>query len=337
MLRTRVLTALVLLALLLAAALYSPLALVGLCAAFLGLMLSEWLRLSGWRALPAGGAGGAVAVAAFGLEAGGWHLGAAALGALCAAALLGWVAIGALLVRMQLRGGVTLPGGALALAAALLCGAAWFALLELLRTGEVWTLSVLALVWLADIAAYFFGRLFGRAKLAPRISPGKTWAGVWGAFGMVLGVTLLLRWLWPEAGLWPTRLLRAATLPALAALAALVALSIVGDLFESLVKRQAGVKDSGRVFPGHGGAWDRLDACLPALPLAVLAQGLLLPAAPAGLALAGGCVPGLAPGPAQWDAHLCANLCAHLSTYLSTHLNTHLNNVWPVLAQALRG
>lgn len=299
MLRTRVITALVLVALLLAAALLDRLALVALCAVFLGVTLFEWLRLSGRRAAPAGVFATAAALAGFGLEAGGWHPGGAALAALCAGALLAWAAIGTLLVRVELRGAVALPEGALVAAAAALCAAAWFATLELLRAGEIWTLSVLALVWLADIAAYFFGRTFGRAKLASRISPGKTWAGVWGAFGMVLGLALVLRWLWPDAALWSTRLLRAAALPGLLALAALVALSIVGDLFESLVKRQAGAKDSGRIFPGHGGAWDRLDASLPVMPLAVLAQGLLLHGAPTGLALATGLSP-----LSQWLAHL---------------------------------
>jgi phosphatidate cytidylyltransferase len=278
MLRTRVVTALVLVAMLAAAAALSPMALVVLCAAFLGLTLFEWLRLSGWTAGAAAGAAAVAAAAGALLEALGVRAGALPLAALCLAAVLAWVGIGALLVRAQ-SSGVRVPAGALAALALLLCAAAWLALLALLRQGAVLAVSVLALVWLADIAAYFTGRAFGRAKLAPRISPGKTWAGVWGAFTAVLGLAEAVRWGWPESGLWSTLLLRAAPATGLVALAVLVALSIVGDLFESLVKRQAGVKDSGRALPGHGGVWDRLDASLPVLPLAVLAQALLVPQA----------------------------------------------------------
>jgi phosphatidate cytidylyltransferase len=180
----------------------------------------------------------------------------------------------------------------LAGAALVLCTVAWFALVALLHDGALWTLSVLALVWLADSTAYFSGRAFGKRKLASRISPGKTWAGVWGALAAVLGAAEAVRWIWPELGLWTTQVLRAAPLLGPIVLAAFVALSIVGDLFESLVKRQAGVKDSGRVFPGHGGAWDRLDASLPVLPLAVLAQWVLIEDIGGHLALATGVLGG---------------------------------------------
>jgi phosphatidate cytidylyltransferase len=193
--------------------------------------------------------------------------------------------------------GLILSRAALVAAAVALCSVAWFALLALLQDGDVRTLSVLALVWLADIAAYFSGRAFGRRKLASRISPGKTWAGVWGAFVVVLGSAEAVRWIWPDLGLWSTLLLRAAPLLGPFVLVAFVALSIVGDLFESLVKRQAGAKDSGRVLPGHGGAWDRLDASLPAVPLAVFAQWALIQGWPgrsalAVVALAGGSIHG---------------------------------------------
>ncbi len=285
MLRTRVITALVLVALLVGAALLSRLALVGLCAGFLGLTLFEWLRLSGLAEPLAALAALAAAAAGMALELFGFHPAPVLLGALCLAAVLVWAAIGWLLVGAQ-TAGLSVPRAAVAGSAVALCAVAWFALLALLRIGEVWTLSVLALVWLADIAAYFSGRAWGRRKLASRISPGKTWAGVWGALLAVLGGAEAMRWAWPELGLWSTQLLRSAPWLGPAVLAALVSLSIVGDLFESLVKRQGGVKDSGRVFPGHGGAWDRLDACLPVLPLAVLVQSVVFQAIPAGSALA---------------------------------------------------
>jgi len=285
MLRTRILTALVLLGLCAGAALLSPAALVAFCAVLVGLTLFEWLRLGGVGQGPAAALALVAAATGLALEwldrTPGW----APLAALCAAAGVAWIGIGVLLVRAQ-RGPVRLPRPLLLAAAAMLCTVAWLALLALLRDGPIWTLSVLVLVWLADSAAYFAGRTFGKAKLASRISPGKTWAGVWGAFIAVLGLAEIVRWSWPGADLWSTRLLQAAPLGGLAVLALLVAMSIVGDLFESLVKRQAGQKDSGRVFPGHGGAWDRLDASLPVLPLAVLTQAILLQRVPGTMALA---------------------------------------------------
>ena len=276
MLRTRVITALVLLLLLAGTAALSAQAVVALGALFLGFALYEWLRLCPLPTALAAGLGALLALAGLATEFLGWQLPQPVLAALCALACLLWLGIGLLLVRAQ-RAPLTVPPVVLVGAALLLAGTAWLALARLLHTGQLWTLSVLALVWLADIAAYFTGRAFGSAKLASRISPGKTWAGVWGALAAVLLLAAALAWVWPQPGLWSTRLLQAAPLAGLALLAVLVVLSIVGDLFESLVKRQAGVKDSGWVLPGHGGVWDRIDATLPVLPLAVLAQWLLMP------------------------------------------------------------
>jgi phosphatidate cytidylyltransferase len=135
-------------------------------------------------------------------------------------------------------------------------------------------LSVLLLVWMADIAAYFGGKTFGRRKLAPSISPGKTWEGAISGF---IGVFVLAAsWLWADAqGLANAsslygRLWTFGPLLAAVALAFLVAMSVVGDLVESLVKRSAGVKDSSGLLPGHGGVLDRVDALLPVLPLAMM-------------------------------------------------------------------
>lgn len=145
----------------------------------------------------------------------------------------------------------------------------WLALVELRTLGPGLLLGLLAVVWIADTSAYFSGRKFGRHKLAPAISPGKTWEGVAGAF---LGVTLYgLAWgMWDSSslpfssGLWRGVLL----------LWLLTLFSILGDLFESWMKRVAGLKDSGRILPGHGGVLDRIDALTAAMPLA--AFGLLL-------------------------------------------------------------
>lgn len=127
-------------------------------------------------------------------------------------------------------------------------------------------LFVMGLVWVADIAAYFAGRRFGRNKLAPSISPGKTWEGVAGA---MFGVSVYVVLVWSFSPHFSTREI----LPPLLLTAWWwVALAVIGDLFESAIKRQAGVKDSGALLPGHGGLLDRIDALTSTLPLAALAM-----------------------------------------------------------------
>ena len=130
-------------------------------------------------------------------------------------------------------------------------------------------LAVLGTVWISDSAAYFVGRRFGRRKLAPSISPGKTWEGVLGA----LIAVALYAFAWAGVGAPDNRWLGGplGILALAAILLGLAAVGIIGDLFESLIKRQAGVKDSGSLLPGHGGVLDRIDAPVAMLPLAVLA------------------------------------------------------------------
>lgn len=146
---------------------------------------------------------------------------------------------------------------------------AWVALVSIHGRephGHWWTLLAILIVWASDIGAYTSGRAFGKRKLAPQISPGKTWAGAYGA--VVAGVLVA------EAGGWLLGV-RGSALLGLAVLVLItVAVSIVGDLFESLMKRHARVKDSGSIFPGHGGLMDRLDSVFAALP--VFAAGLWL-------------------------------------------------------------
>jgi phosphatidate cytidylyltransferase len=133
--------------------------------------------------------------------------------------------------------------------------------------GPGWALLALMLVSVADTAAYFAGRRYGKAKLCPQISPNKTIAGVYGALASGVVLSSIGGWLLHVRGL---------ALLALIALALLtVCASIVGDLFESLIKRQAGVKDSGAMFPGHGGMFDRLDGMFAALPIFALGKALL--------------------------------------------------------------
>ena len=156
----------------------------------------------------------------------------------------------------------------------LLLWAAWLAIANARSIGINFILSVFCLVWVADIAAYFGGRRFGRRKLAPTISPGKSWEGVYSGMLGVFVLTLLWRALELRFGADSpslyTLLLERLGLPAgLAALALLCGMSVVGDLVESLVKRAAGAKDSSRLLPGHGGVLDRIDALLPVFPVSL--------------------------------------------------------------------
>ncbi len=274
MLRQRVITALVLLALLLPALFASsplPFAL------FTGVLISaagwEWARLNGFTAaLPALGSGVLLAalcgasllrLPAMGQVGGLWNAG-----------LLAWVAGGALVLRAGPSGWANWPPSlrwALGLG---LLWLAWLALAQARTIGINFLLSVLCVVWVADIAAYFCGRAFGRNKLAPTISPGKSWEGVYGGMSGVL--LLAVGWIALEGqfnlgSASVFRLLQQALGWGGLLLASLLlaALSVVGDLFESLVKRAAGAKDSSALLPGHGGVLDRVDALLPVLPVAM--------------------------------------------------------------------
>jgi phosphatidate cytidylyltransferase len=133
--------------------------------------------------------------------------------------------------------------------------------------GPLWTLFALAIVWVADTGAYFAGSRFGKHKLAPRISPGKSWEGLFGGLAASLLLAVLAM---PLLGLG------VAALPRLLVLAAVTMLvSVAGDLFESMLKRHAGAKDSSQLIPGHGGVLDRIDSLLAALPVFVVAKGWL--------------------------------------------------------------
>jgi len=194
----------------------------------------------------------------------------------------GWVLGGAALLWAGVAGwprvprAVRITGGVLAL------WVAWLALCQARVLGINFLLSVLLLVWTADIFAYFAGRAFGlrftKTKLALSISPGKSWEGVWG--GMAGVVVLALCWTGADALLHAsdaslyTRLAARGWWMLLLGVVFLVAMSVVGDLVESLVKRGVGVKDSSGLLPGHGGVLDRIDALLPAVPLALMLVSL---------------------------------------------------------------
>ncbi len=277
MLKQRVITAVVLLALLIPALLadaawpFAVLTLVLIAAAGW-----EWGRLNGVG--PAGAAVLAVALVASCAVAvaAGWLAAVPAL--LWVVTGTAWVLGGAAALRFGPAGwpGVPQPlrlGGGL-----LAQWLAWLALSQARAVGLNFVLSVFCLVWMADIAAYAGGRAWGRRKLAPTISPGKSWEGVYSGVAGVLVMAALWVWLDRSAGLAPslyTRLLAGGGVVALVGgTVLLAAMSVVGDLVESLVKRAAGAKDSSRLLPGHGGVLDRVDSLLPVLPIALALAGL---------------------------------------------------------------
>jgi len=270
-LKQRVITAVVLFALLVGALAWSTVAFELLATAVVAAALGEWMQLVGW---PRGQAvAGSVAFGAVlfvvALVMPEWI--EQALLPLSVLATIVWAALAMLLLQSDAMS-IRIARGAATVIAVLLTAAAWVALVHFLLEGVVPLLSVLFIVWLADTAAYFAGRAFGKRKLAPHISPGKTWAGVAGAVVAVIGVALIAHQVAPGAGLLSSRLLSTLGFVGAVLLGAIVLLSIVGDLFESLLKRQAGVKDSSHLLPGHGGFYDRVDALLPALPLAALLE-----------------------------------------------------------------
>ena len=306
MLKQRVITALLLMAILLptlwAQALW-PFALLSLL--FIGAAAWEWARLNdapGWKAwvLAFGVTGVCLALAEH------WHLPvlaepvtsgvqAQALSAsqvphvhVMGEALAGfampstvwwiaaaiWLVGGALALRFGPQHWKAVPIGARALVGVALLVLAWLALSEAKLQGLNYLLSTMCLVWAADIGAYFGGRQFGRRKLAPAISPGKSWEGV--VAGAVATLLLSVLWIWADRtlvldspSLYSHLLMGLGPVGLVLAVMLLTGLSVVGDLFESLVKRQAGAKDSSQLLPGHGGVLDRIDALLPVLPVSL--------------------------------------------------------------------
>ncbi|HYD60036.1 MAG TPA: phosphatidate cytidylyltransferase [Noviherbaspirillum sp.] len=145
------------------------------------------------------------------------------------------------------------------------------AIVALFMQSPLYLLSVMAIVWIADIGAYFAGKAFGKHKLAPSISPGKSWEGAIGGWVAVLLLAGLSTMYAPLADTFAPRVLAGWGWGGFVGVMTLmVAASIVGDLFESQLKRRAEMKDSSNLLPGHGGVLDRIDALIPTLPLAVL-------------------------------------------------------------------
>jgi len=273
MLKQRIITALALLAVLLPAVFYhSPEPFVVVSAVLLGAAGWEWARLNGSGSKNAlgFGLGLGACLTAFSLVGGlsvDWS-------ALWIGVGLVWIVVGWVMLHRGVAGWSRWPQPLRLWLGLLLLACAWLALVKARQLGVGFLLSALTLVWMADVAAYAGGKTFGKRKLAPNLSPGKSWEG---ALSGALGVVVLGGfWVWLDRQGWSDSLSLFSLLwvqgPVFAMLAVLglSAMSVVGDLLESLVKRSAGMKDSSQLLPGHGGVLDRVDALLPVLPLAMM-------------------------------------------------------------------
>ena len=278
MLATRVLTAVVLIPLVLAALfLLPPLAWGAVTLVAIVVAAAEWASLAGyrkpaWLLFVAGTLvlGVNLLVSPSSGFGRGWPDGIVL--AVCGAATVFWLVVAPPWLALRWK-----PASSLSMAVTgwiVLIGA-WVAVVELQAHSPWLVLAAMALVWIADTAAYFSGRAFGRTKLAPQISPGKTWEGVYGGLAAVGVYALFLLLFAREAGF--SAAIGALAVAVWLAFALIVTgISVFGDLVESLLKRHAGVKDSGNLLPGHGGVLDRTDALLAAMPLVAVAAQLFL-------------------------------------------------------------
>lgn len=271
MLLTRVITALVLLAILALSIWIGPLAFAGVMAVAFGATLFEWLRIGGLGGRPALLLSVVEMVAQYslflagGLEKMEWFL-LLANGFVMAAWLVIFFAV--LFNRAK---GFKVNQRQCLWSAVTFVPAAYLSLLWLFEVGDwVLVLSVLLIVWGADISAYFCGRAWGKHHMAPAISPKKTWEGAIGAYVIVIIFFLLCYAFCDQINVFTNFVFTHVNLLwGVLILAILVALSIAGDLWESQLKRLVGIKDSSNLLPGHGGFFDRMDASLPVLPASV--------------------------------------------------------------------
>lgn len=263
--KQRIITALILAPLVLLGVLFLPTQLLAplVAAALLG-GLWEWTRLIGIQSLAGRGLVLALHAALMAWLA--WKGWPVLFPWLVLSGVAAWLLIPLWLLRPGFGAAPTpLNTGLKLIAGSLLTLPPWAAFGLLHAEGEIgprWALYALLIVWAADTFAYFAGRRFGQRKLAPSISPGKTWAGFCGGLFGVLILALVMA---------PVLRVPLTDLPTLIGISLVTGLaSVIGDLFESLIKRQAGVKDSGSLLPGHGGLLDRIDSLLAALPIFAL-------------------------------------------------------------------
>lgn len=277
MLKQRVITAFVLLLILLPAMFYSsPAPFCAIALVMIGAGAWEWARLNGYGPAASLVSGLACVLACSAT----WWFGLLdqSLPRLWIFAGAAWVLAGAWVLRRGVSVWSCHPRSVRLVSGLVALWLAWLAVAQARVIGINFLLSILLLVWVADVFAYFSGRAFGgrfsRSKLAPSISPGKSWEGVWGGMAGVITLALVWRWIDVAWGLSVPSLYAHLGNKSigllLIAVVFMAAMSVVGDLFESLVKRSVGVKDSSGLLPGHGGVLDRVDALLPTLPLAMM-------------------------------------------------------------------
>ena len=262
-LKTRVVTAIVLGILVVGAVvLLPPAATAMLLSVFVIIAAWEWSGLIGWTST-------------------GLKIGYSVLIAVLALAIWRWNQIGSLFVYLNVLALVWWSIAAMAVVAAqlerlgrfgglvtnsvsglMVLLPAWSGIVWLLENDRAMLLTIFALIWVADGAAFFVGKRWGRTKLASKVSPGKTWEGVAGGLGFGVFCAIILS---------QVRVLSDAAMIAFIGIAvAAISASVVGDLFESMVKRRIGVKDSGQILPGHGGVMDRIDGLVAAAPIFVV-------------------------------------------------------------------
>lgn len=263
-LRQRLVTAGILTPCVVAVVLYLPTSYFAvLMGAIVCLGAFEWSGLVGLRSVPLRSAYVLLVAACLLLSwfafAPAWNLG------LLAIAGAWWIAVAMLLAEIDHTAPISGLDARLIPVGLLVLVPPWVALVRLHSVGDAgpwFVMALMMLIWIADSAAYFSGRLWGRRKLAPLLSPGKTWAGVYGALvGAVVWGAVLVALL---------RLSSGAGMLLVLLCASSAMLSIVGDLFESLLKRRRGIKDAGSILPGHGGVLDRIDSMTAAAPLFAL-------------------------------------------------------------------
>ncbi|MBU3606314.1 phosphatidate cytidylyltransferase [Polynucleobacter sp. MWH-Creno-3A4] len=275
MLKTRVITALVLLAVLLPVLFLLPPVYIG--AFFLFALLAaawEWSRLLAPEASRAAWLYAlfclAIILFLLGMQNTAWQF------ALLLLAVLFWFFIAPFLLARGMNLSLERLRPFYVVLGLIILPATWFALVFLRELGLVFLLSSMALVWIADIGAYFVGKAFGKRKLAVQISPGKSVEGAIGGLLLCyLYALLCVIYLPVDSTLFGAWAIRFGWVPMFLMVTALVSFSIFGDLFESQLKRLAGVKDSSHLLPGHGGVLDRVDALIPTMPIAALLAGFI--------------------------------------------------------------
>ena len=277
MLKQRIITAVVLLAILLPALFWkSPEPFLAITLLLIAAGGWEWGRLNGLGQ----GANIALGIGTLALCAAAWALGWTGQPSRTLWLVVGaaWVLAGGALLRGGVEGWPRVPLALRVLGGVLALALAWLAMAQARVIGVNFLLSILVLVWAADIFAYVAGRLLGgkftQGRLAATISPKKSWEGVWG--GMAAVVLLAIGWTFADSAMQAqvpslySRLAAPGWLVLVVGVVFMAAMSVVGDLVESLVKRSSGFKDSSQLLPGHGGVLDRVDALLPTLPLAMM-------------------------------------------------------------------